>query len=82
MQARIIQIGNSQGIRIPKAILAACRLEGDVELCVEHEALVIRRARAVREGWEQAFSAMTAAGEGGLLDPPVPTRWDESEWAW
>jgi antitoxin MazE len=82
MRARIIRIGNSQGIRIPKAILTACRLEDEVALSVQDDALVIRRARPVREGWEDAFSAMMAAGEGGLLDPPVPTRWDASEWEW
>lgn len=82
MQARIIRIGNSQGIRIPKALLAACQLEDEVELLVENDELVIRRARAPREGWEKAFSEMMKAGEGGLLDPPVPTRWDESEWEW
>lgn len=82
MHARIIRIGNSQGIRIPKALLAACRLEDDVELLVEDDALVIRRARAPREGWEEAFAEMNATGEGGLLDPPVPTQWDESEWEW
>jgi antitoxin MazE len=82
MQARIIRIGNSQGIRIPKALLAACRLEDDVDLLVEDDALVIRRAQAPREGWEEAFSEMMAAGEGGLLDPPVPTAWDQNEWVW
>ncbi len=82
MQARIIRIGNSHGIRIPKALLAACRLEDEVELLVEDDALVIRRAQAPREGWEEAFAAMHAAGEDGLLDPTVPTKWDESEWEW
>jgi antitoxin MazE len=82
MQARIIRIGNSHGIRIPKALLAACRLEDEVELLVEDEALVIRRAQAPREGWAESCAAMHAAGEDGLLDPAVPTRWDESEWEW
>lgn len=82
MRARIIRIGNSHGLRIPKALLAACRLEDWVELVVENEALVIRRLGARREGWEEAFAAMTAAGEGGLIDSPARTRWDENEWKW
>ena len=82
MRARIIRIGNSPGIRIPKALLAACRLEDEVELLVEDDALVIRRAQATREGWEEGFAAMHTAGEDGLLDPPVPTKWDESQWEW
>jgi antitoxin MazE len=82
MHARIIRIGNSRGIRIPKALLTACHLEENVELLIEGDALVIRRARAPREGWEEAFAEMSAAGEDGLLDPPLSTRWDESAWTW
>ncbi len=82
MHARIIRIGNSHGIRIPKALLTACNIEKKVELLIEGEALVIRRARAPREGWEEAFAEMSAAGEDKLLDHPAPTRWDESAWTW
>jgi antitoxin MazE len=32
MKATIIPIGNSKGIRIPKAVLEQCHIEGDVFL--------------------------------------------------
>jgi antitoxin MazE len=32
MKAQIIQIGNSQGVRIPKVMLEEARLAGEVEL--------------------------------------------------
>jgi hypothetical protein len=54
----------------------------EVDLSVEDEALVIRRAAPPRAGWEEAFVDMMAAGEGGLLDPPVATSWDQREWEW
>jgi antitoxin component of MazEF toxin-antitoxin module len=44
VKARIIRIGRSQGIRIPKAILEQTGLSGEVELIVEGGALVIRAA--------------------------------------
>jgi antitoxin MazE len=79
MKAHIIQVGNSKGVRIPKAVLAELQLEGEVELEVEDHALVIRRARKPREGWEAAFAA---AGPQPLLDPELPTRFDEGDWQW
>jgi len=42
MKAAIIQIGNSQGLRIPKPILQQCGLEGEVELEVHDKELVIK----------------------------------------
>ena len=81
-RTRIIQIGNSQGVRLPKALLAESGLSGDVELEAVNGQVVIRAARHAREGWEEAFEAMHAAADDVLLDPETPTEWDETEWAW
>jgi antitoxin MazE len=84
MRARIVRIGNSRGIRLPKALLEECHLGDAVELSVEDGALVIRPLRRPRESWEQAFQAMAEAGDDALLDPEAPTgtAWDEAEWDW
>ena len=37
MKASIVNIGNSQGIRIPKPLLEQCGLEGDVEVSVRYK---------------------------------------------
>lgn len=34
MKARIVKIGNSQGIRIPKSLIQLTGLTGDVEISV------------------------------------------------
>jgi antitoxin (DNA-binding transcriptional repressor) of toxin-antitoxin stability system/virulence-associated protein VagC len=44
MKTRIVRIGNSQGIRIPKVLLAETGLEGEVEIEVHGAELVIRPA--------------------------------------
>ena len=84
MKTRIVRIGNSQGIRIPKPILEQAGLQGEVELLVENSSLVIRPIKKPREGWAQAFQEMARRGEDALLDPDVPslTSWDEEEWEW
>ena len=51
--AKIIQIGNSQGIRIPKPIIALANLEGkERKYVVMDSSLLITPEKKVREGWE------------------------------
>jgi antitoxin MazE len=82
MRTQLVQIGNSQGIRIPKPLIEEAGLGRDIEISVEKDSLVVRPAHKPREGWAEAFKAMAEAGEDQLLDPECPTEWDESEWEW
>ena len=84
MKTRIVQIGNSKGIRIPKPLLEQAGLQGEVEIRVEHNTLVIRPAKTPRAGWAAAFREMSRRGDDTLLDASHPslTRWDEDEWEW
>jgi antitoxin MazE len=84
MKARIIRIGNSQGIRIPKPLLEQSGLGGEVELEVQPDQIIIRRAGRPREGWTQAFEAMAAKGDDELLDVQGAggSEWDREEWVW
>jgi antitoxin (DNA-binding transcriptional repressor) of toxin-antitoxin stability system len=50
VKTRIVRIGNSQGIRIPKLLLAESGLEGEVEIEVRGGELVVRAAGAPRAG--------------------------------
>ena len=53
--AKIIQIGNSQGIRIPKPIIAIAKLEDkELEFVVMDRGLLITPQKKVRIGWENA----------------------------
>ena len=84
MRASIVRIGNSQGIRIPKVIIEQCHLGTDVELEVEDEKLIIRSASFPRQGWNDKFKSMAAAGDDSLLDGGLASQssWDEEEWQW
>ena len=51
--AKIIQIGNSQGIRIPKPLIALANLEGkELEYVVIDSGLLITPEKKVRVGWK------------------------------
>ncbi len=83
-KTRIIKIGNSKGIRIPKLLLEQVDLGEEVELEVKEGQLVIRSAQSPRQGWEEQFEAMAQHGDDKLLDGEVLnlTSWDTDEWEW
>ncbi len=84
MKTNIIQIGNSRGIRIPKAILEQCRLDGEVELESRGDHLVVRPVGRARQGWNEAFRVMAERDDDTLLDGDVvvETSWEMDEWQW
>ena len=51
--AKIIKIGNSQGIRIPKPIISLAKLEDqELEFVVLDSGLLITTEKKVRIGWD------------------------------
>jgi antitoxin MazE len=84
LKTRIVKIGNSQGVRIPKLFLEQTQLSDNVELELQPDQIVIRSARRVRAGWDTAFQAMAAHGDDRLLDSETveATTWDQDEWTW
>lgn len=72
IRARIIKIGNSQGIRIPKPVLEQAGLRGEVEIDVRDGQIVLSAASEPRTGWAAAFDTMSRAGDDELLDGDRP----------
>ena len=82
MRAQLVRIGNSQGLRIPKPVIAQLGLGSEVEMAVERDRLIIRPVSRARRGWDAQFQQIAEQEDGALLDEPVATEWDESEWMW
>ena len=80
VKTRIIKIGNSRGIRIPKLLIEQVGIGTEVEIAVEKDQLVVRSASSPRQGWDAQFRAMAEHGDDRLVDTAVPTKWDSSEW--
>ena len=81
-RTRIVRIGNSRGIRIPKTLLDEADLPEEVELHDEPGRLVVQGVRHVRSGWAAAARRMRARNDDRLLDEPTPTKFDDHEWRW
>jgi antitoxin MazE len=84
MKARIVQIGNSRGIRIPKPLIEQTGMTEEVEMTVEEDRIIIARADRPRASWPAAFREMARAGDDALIDTPAVkgTLWDDEEWEW
>jgi antitoxin MazE len=75
-------MGNSQGVLIPKPVLAQLGLGNEVEMEVENDAIVLRRPRKkVREGWAEASKALAESGDDALAMGEFDNA-DDSELAW
>ncbi len=81
-RTRIVRIGNSKGIRVPKALLDQAQLPEEVELYAQQGRIVVRAARRSRTGWAEAARTIPHSGTNKLVDEPTPTRFDQEEWAW
>ena len=84
MRARVVKIGNSQGVRIPKPLLEQTGIIGDVELEIDQNQIIIRPVLNPRAGWDDAFIAMAEDNDDVLLDgeDSLTHSWDDEEWQW
>ena len=84
MKTRIVRIGNSQGVRIPKPLIEQAGLSGEVEISVQDGSLVIKAVARPRAGWATAFEEMAKRGDDAPIEggSPTSTEWDEGEWEW
>jgi antitoxin MazE len=82
MKGRLIRIGNSRGVRLPKPVIEGAGLQEDVEIHVRGNTVVIGPRKRPRVGWAEAAKQMRQARHDKLLDRPTPTKFDEQEWHW
>ena len=79
MKAAIRKMGNSQGILIPKPVLAQVGFEGEATMTIENGALVLRPLRrSPREGWAQASKALAEEGDDADIWPAFAHSEDAS----
>ena len=81
----LIRIGNSQGVRIPKAIIEQAQLsDKDLEFKVIEDGLLIQPVKKTRQGWKKQFdeaiqSQVSGHNDQEWLDAPLV---DTEDWEW
>jgi antitoxin MazE len=82
IKGRIIKVGNSQGVRIPKVLLEQSGIEENCQIEVRDNQIIITAAPKARVGWAAAFAEMASCRDDVLPDEVTTTLWDEQEWEW
>ena len=82
MKSKLVQIGNSRGVRIPKPLLEEAGLTDEVEIRARKGVIVIERAARPRARWAEAARQLRERNDDHLVDTPVRTRFDDTEWQW
>ena len=83
IKTKVVRIGNSRGIRIPKVILDQYHINDEVELETKEDCLIIKSSHVARDGWDTAFKKMHENQDDVLLmDDGVKNEFDEDEWEW
>lgn len=83
IKTRLIKIGNSHGVRIPKLVRDQVGLTDAIELEVQGDQLIVRSSSAPRSAWAEQFRQMAEQHDDALLDSDAPaTAWDATEWEW
>ncbi len=81
MQASLISIGNSKGVRLPRAVIEQAGLTSQLEIEVSGGAVIIRSARRAREDWASAAADCHRAGEDQLDQWDATTGDFEGVWS-
>jgi len=85
MKTKIIKIGNSRGIRLPKVILHQIGIDDEVDLEVDRDRIILKPIRSRRSGWGEAFQKLAVKSDDPLLDGNetiFQSSWDNDEWIW
>ncbi len=86
MKVKIVKIGNSKGIRIPKVLLRQTGIDDEVNLEVKDDQIILRPLKeSIRKGWDNSFRKMADEGDDKLIDEEFlsdQTAFDEEEWEW
>ena len=87
MQVKLVQIGNSMGLRLPKSLIKQFSLDkGEIELSVENDGIKIKSTASVPplETWDLLFKNAMATDSNLDTDAfeGLENESDPNEWTW
>jgi len=72
MRVKLIQIGNSVGVRLPKNVVQDCGFETEIEMNVQDKSVILTAPHDDRTAWNELFQESVA-------QKPVQ---EKGEWEW
>jgi len=89
--SRLVRIGNSRAVRLPKSVIDQAGIKDKVEISVSNNQVIITAAGSERPraGWAESIKAAVEKHGNALteedrewLDAPLNSEWEEKEWTW
>ena len=72
MRVKLVKIGNSTGVRLPKNIIQNCGFQSEVDLDVIDKSVVLKAPEDDRGGWSETF-------QNAVIQTPIK---EKGEWEW
>ncbi len=63
MQIKLIEIGNSRGIRLPKKMILKYHMENQVDIIEREDGLLLKSPAKEQMTWEETYKQMAAERE-------------------
>ncbi len=82
MKTKLVPIGNSRGVRLPKPMIEEAELSNEVDIHMRDGAIIITSMKNTRAGWAKSARLMHDREEDKLIDFPADTLFDRTEWEW
>ncbi len=86
LRGKLVRIGNSRGIRLPKAVIEQAGLKNDVEIAVRDGQVIIQSTDHPRAGWEEQIKKALVEYGDDIEDwrdwQNMSNEFDEKEWTW
>lgn len=87
MTIKLIRVGNSMGIRLPKKVIEQFNFTDEIDAEIKKEGLLLKKKKVPRNprtGWENRI--LREIEKGGypemLIPDNIENEFDESEWQW
>ena len=80
MEANIIKIGNSKGLRLSKSILEQYNINEKVEVILEKGRIILKPIEQPRKNWEASFKQMRKENDDQLIIDDVFNDETLEEW--
>ncbi|MCA9185905.1 MAG: hypothetical protein R3E01_09895 [Pirellulaceae bacterium] len=81
MKTNLVKIGNSKGVRLPKAVIEQAQLTDELQLEVGAGVVILRAIRSVRRNWGEDAARCRAASEDDLSDWDTVTGDFDGAWS-
>ena len=83
MKVKLINIGNSKGLRLPKTIIQQYKIGEDLQIELQEDGILLKPLTKPRTGWSEQFETAVKPIEKQEKNwIEARNRFDKEEWTW